>query len=111
MVKATLVICALILSQAVLAVEVCWNPPTEREDGATLPESQIQGYVVQYTCMGSQWISSELVVNNCHVPVGIMGDCTFRVRAIDNNGINSAWSNGVAANVAAPNATGLRIGE
>lgn len=75
-------------------VNLTWQMPTQREDGSSLTQEEINKYVIEYDCAGYDVIEVEVEGNIYSTVVNdIYGSCQFRILTQDTGGQRGDWSN------------------
>lgn len=74
-------------------VDISWEAPTTRTNGAPLDQRELREYEVQWTCLAK--IDSVLIpaeLTRTTQTIDLSGPCGFQVKAIDVHGLMSEWS-------------------
>jgi hypothetical protein len=82
-------------------VTLGWTIPTSREDGSALAVSDISGYELFDSC-GDMVSIVGGATNSKTMPVTLPFDCTYAVKAVDNDGIRSELSEPLRVKFNAP---------
>ena len=81
------------LTRVVESVTIYWDLPLLREDGSALVPENITSFIVAYSCNNSAEVQKTVLGNMASTTiVDLFGDCLFKVKALDSNGLNSPWS-------------------
>jgi hypothetical protein len=81
------IISAMMFPTIALGAQVCWIPPTEREDNTPLPAGEIAGYHI-YTAAGEQWVAG-LITDTCVIIDETISEVSGYVKTVDSDGRQS----------------------
>lgn len=82
----------IVIDPVTMAVNLQWTPPSQREDGTLLTESELKQYEIRYRPVGTETFivkqvdASETSLPLLNLPIA---DYEFQIAAIDNDGLYS----------------------
>ena len=104
LILAMCLLCSLVVQAA--DIELTWNAPTTREDGAALSPSDIAGYEIhaKYPNGTTTIIEVPATETSYSVAISTSGRYAFTILTVDTDSLRSAPSGEVSANIASRSA-------
>lgn len=79
-----------------------WDRPVERENGEQLFIYEIDHFELATVCDGGVEQLIEIIGDVEEITVNYLGECVFRILAVDTNGLRSVWSDSVTITIKSP---------
>lgn len=79
-----------------------WDRPVERENGEQLFIYEIDHFELSTACDDGAEQLIEIVGDVEEITVNYIGECVFKILAVDTNGLYSVWSESVTITIKSP---------